>query len=225
LATVISSALGTFFNFLGYVLLILIITIFLLSGQLKIAQKIEKAFDSERAKQIILLIKTIQRRVQTYLIAKTFIGLMTAVVGTVMILLFGVDFAIVAGLLIFILDFIPNIGSTIATIFPLLICFVQYGYSWKLPLLALCLIANQMFFSNLVSPMLMGRGLNLSPLVIILSLIFWGWVWGIVGMILAVPLTSTLVIIFENIETLKPIAVLMSGSSAKSGKKGLEQRK
>jgi predicted PurR-regulated permease PerM len=143
-------------------------------------------------------------------LAKTIISLGTALVGMGILVLFGVDFVIICGLFIFLLNFIPNIGSVIASLFPLLLCFLEFGLSWKLPLLAACMVGLQMLFGNVLEPMLMGKGLNLSPLVVLLSLIFWGWVWGIIGMVLAVPLTATLKIIFEEIDTLRPIAILMS---------------
>ncbi len=212
LTSTISTSLGSFFTFLGYVLLVLIFMIFIFSGQSLTTDKLNQAFNTERALRVSLILGVIQSKVRTYLLTKIFISAMTAAVSVGFILLFGVDFAVFAGLLIFTLNFIPNIGSIIATAFPILICFVEYGYSWRVPGLLVCLVSVQMFFGNFLEPFLMGRGLNLSPLVVILSLIFWGWVWGIIGMVIAVPLTSTLVIVFENIEPLRPIAIMMSGS-------------
>ena len=214
IGSTISSTLGSFATFLGYVILVLILTLFILAGQMNIGEKVWRAYKTEKAKIISEVLGDIQVSVQTYLITKLFISTMTAVVGVIFIVIFGVDFAIIAGVLLFVFNFIPNIGSILATIFPILICFVEYGYSWKVPGLAACLIATQMTFGNVIEPLLMGRGLNLSPLVVIISLIFWGWVWGIVGMVLAVPLTATLVIICEHIDPLRPIAILMSGSKS-----------
>ena len=212
LGSTISSTLGSFLTFLGYTLLILVFTIFLLSGQIHLNDKIRVAFDGEKSAKILGVIRTIQNKVQTYLLAKVFISFLTALVSLIFMLIFGVDFVIVAAVLIFALNFIPNIGSIIATAFPILISFVEYGYNWKVPVLAALLFGTQMTFGNVVEPLMMGRGLNLQPIVVILSLIFWGWVWGIVGMVLAVPLTSTLVIVCESIESLRPVAILMSGS-------------
>ena len=214
IGSTVSSTVGSFLTFIGYVVLVLIFIIFMLSGQFNIGQKLKLAFETHRAKVISDVIEGIQSRVRTYLVAKILISAMTAFLGVIIIILFGVDFVVVAGVLLFILNFIPNIGSIIASLFPVLICFVQYGYSWKVPGLLVCLIAVQMTFGNVVEPLMLGRGLNLSPIVVILSLVFWGWVWGLVGMVLAVPLTSTMVIIFENIDTLRPIAVMMSGKKS-----------
>ncbi len=220
----ISKTLGSFFTFLGYTLLILIFTLFLLSGQMHISQKIHYAFSDYRSGVILGIIRSIQNKVRTYLLTKFFVSLMTALVGFIFVLIFGVDFAIITALLLFVLNFIPNIGSFIASAFPIVICFLEYGFSWRLPALTLCLAATQITFGNFIEPMLMGRGLNLQPLVVILSLIFWGWVWGVVGMVLAVPLTSTFVIICESIEALRPLAVLMSGSKSIDLNEMMERR-
>jgi len=211
---IISNTLGSFFNFLGYTLLILIFTIFLLSGQIHLSQKVNDAFDSAKSRVILRVIGSIQNRIRTYLVVKVFVSFVTALIGLVFLLIFGVDFLVISALLIFILNFIPNIGSIIATLFPIIVCFIEFGYSWRVLAVAASLTAIQMASGNFLEPMMMGRGLNLQPIVLILSLIFWGWVWGIVGMVLAVPLTSTLVIVCENIEPLKPAAVLMSGKKA-----------
>lgn len=211
IGSAVSSTVGSFLTFLGYVILVLIFSMFMLSGQFNVGEKLKHAFESKRAMLISDVMTNIQNKVRVYLVTKLMISGLTALIGVLCVIFFGGDFAIVTGVLIFTLNFIPNIGSIIATLFPVLICFVEYGYSWRVPGLALSLVATQMTFGNVVEPLLMGRGLNLSPIIIILSLIFWGWVWGLVGMVLAVPLTSTLVIVCENIESLRPVAVLLSG--------------
>ena len=207
---IMSSTLGSFMNFLINIILVLIFMLFILAGWTRMHRRIERAFEPTRAKQIAEVIDSVEHRVQTYLLAKTVISLGTALVGMGILLLFGIDFVIICGMLLFLLNYIPNIGSVIASLFPILLCFLEFGFSWKIPFLALCMIGLQMTFGNVVEPMLMGRELNLSPVIVLLSLIFWGWVWGLIGMVLAVPLTATVKIIFEEIESLRPIAILIS---------------
>jgi predicted PurR-regulated permease PerM len=207
---ILSKTLGSVVDFLVNILLVLVFMLFILAGWTRMQKRLGRAFDPERAKKISTMIDSIERRTQTYLLAKTVLSLGTALVAMGILLLFGVDFVIICGLLIFLLIYIPNIGSIIATIFPLLLCFLEFGLTWKLPMLLLCLISMHMLFGNILEPMMMGKGLDLSPLVVILSLVFWGWVWGIIGVVLAIPLTATVKIIFEGIESLRPIAVLMS---------------
>jgi len=209
-ATVMSKTLGTFMSFILNIILVLMFMLFILAGWTRLHRRIERAFEPERARRIAKVIDSVERRVQTYLLTKTILSLGTAVVGMGVLLLFGVDFVIICGLLLFLLSYIPNIGSVIASLFPILLCFLEFGLTWKILFLTASIIALQMFFGNVLEPMMMGKGLDLSPVVVMLSLIFWGWVWGIMGMILAVPLTATVKIIFEEIESLRPIAILMS---------------
>jgi AI-2 transport protein TqsA len=207
---VMSTTLGSFVSFVFNMILVLIFLLFILAGWTRLHRRIERAFEPQRAQQVAKVIDSVEHRVQTYLLTKTIISLGTALVSMGVLLLFGIDFVIIAGMLFFLLNYIPNIGSVIATIFPLLLCFVEFGLTWKILFLALSLIAVQMLFGSVLEPMMMGRGLDLSPVVVLLSLIFWGWVWGIIGMMLAVPLTATIKIVMEEIATLRPIAILMS---------------
>jgi AI-2 transport protein TqsA len=122
-----------------------------------------------------------------------------------------VEFALVWGMLTFLLNFIPTIGSFVAVLLPLGVAFFQFSdHLIMLFWLALILIAIQFTIGNLVDPRVVGKSLNLSPLVVLFSLIFWGWLWGIIGMFLAVPLAVIAKIIFENIDSLRFLSVLMS---------------
>jgi predicted PurR-regulated permease PerM len=122
-----------------------------------------------------------------------------------------VDFPLIWGLLAFVLNYIPNIGSVIAVLFPFFLSLLQFD-SLTVPLLVLLLLGGiQMLMGNVVEPRIMAYSLNLSPLLILVSLIFWGWLWGLLGMMLAVPLTATVKIITENIEPLRPLSMLMTG--------------
>jgi predicted PurR-regulated permease PerM len=205
------STFGAFAGFLGNAMLILFFTAFFLSGAMRIGSRINQAFSQKHTEKILHILNSILKNVQTYLSVKLLINLAISAIAVIILMFFNVDLALFSGLLFFVLSFIPNIGSIVATAFCLVICFLQYGLSWKLPGLALILISLQTLLGDIVEPLIMGRGLNLSPIVLVLSLIFWGWVWGLIGMILAVPLTATVVIIFENIESLRPIAILMKG--------------
>ena len=133
-----------------------------------------------------MIFGNINRGVQRYLITKTLISLITGILAYLILLLFGVDFPLVWGLLTFLLNYIPNIGSVIATIPPVFVVFVQHGSAFPALWVALLLIGVQSTMGNFVEPRAMGKSLNLSPLVVILSLIFWGFIWGPVGMVLAV---------------------------------------
>jgi predicted PurR-regulated permease PerM len=136
---------------------------------------------------------------------------MTGILVTIILSLAGVDFALLWGVLTFVLNFIPTIGSIIATLPPIAITLFQSGSLGKTFLIGLLLLGIHFTVGNIIEPKLMGRGLNLSALVVLFSLIFWGWLWGIPGMLLAVPLTGAIRIGMEQIEATKTVAVLISG--------------
>ncbi len=208
--SIISSTFGSFANFIGNLLFILIFLIFMLGGRDGLVKRVNKAFDEHRAKDLLSIVRSIENQVQHYLVLKTFISLLTAVISGIILHFGGFDFLLFSVLLIFALNFIPNIGSIFATAFPVLTGLIKFGFSLKVLLVLGGLMLTQMIIGNILEPKIAGKSLNLSPMIILISLIFWGYVWGIIGMILAVPLTSAIKIIFGHIETLKPLSELIS---------------
>ena len=142
--------------------------------------------------------------------SKTVISLSTAVVGMILMLIYGVDFILVCGILLFVLNFIPNIGSIIASGVPVLISFLQSGMDIRTISFAVLIIGTQMLFGNVIEPKMQGSRLNLSPIMVLVSLIFWGWVWGIVGMVLAVPITSAINIMLIQLDEKNLISAIIS---------------
>jgi predicted PurR-regulated permease PerM len=143
------------------------------------------------------IIREIKKKVQTFISRKTIISLGTAVSAMVIASFFKLDFIIVIGLITFLLNFIPSIGSIIATVFPMLIYLLQFGFDGKFFLVSGLLIGSQFLFGNVLDPRYLGHGLKLSPLFIIVSLFFWYWVWGPIGMIICVPLQSIIALILQ----------------------------
>lgn len=208
---IILNTLGSIMNFLSNTALVLLFLLFILIGRKQLTHKIEYAFPPETSTRIASVITNINKEIQKYLVAKTLVSFLTGTLVTIVLLLFDVEFALVWGVLAFLLNFIPNIGSFIATILPLAIAFFQYNDRLILLLwIAITLVAIQFTVGNIIDPRIVGRSLNLSPLVVLFSLIFWGWLWGIIGMFLAVPLAVIAKIVFENIDSLRFISVLMS---------------
>lgn len=204
------SSLGPFFTFLSNLFLIFIFLVFILAGRGQTKTKISNSFSEDRALIINKVIKKIDSQVQRYLAIKTIVSLITGILVTVVLMIFGVDFAIIFGFLTFILNYIPNIGSFIATAFPMAIAAFQFETLWPAFWLMLILVIIQMLMGNFIEPRLMGKGLGLSPLVILFFLFFWGWLWGIPGMILAVPIAAIIKIVCNNIPSLKFVGVFMS---------------
>ncbi len=206
----LTGTLGNFASFVGNLMLVLIFLMFMLAGRDALTGRLNKAFESARAKQIHTMVHSIEDQVQHYLLIKTFTSLLTGLVCGIILFIGGFDFIIFSALLIFILNFIPTVGSVFATAIPVTIGILQFGFSINVVLVGGGLMFTQFIIGNVLEPRITGRSLNLSPIVILMSLIFWGYVWGIIGMMLAVPLTSAIKIFFQNIPTLKPLAELIS---------------
>lgn len=202
-------------NFLGKLLLVLIFLVFMLLGKPYFRYKVERAFPPERATKFSEMTASISKQIGQYLIVKVAISGTTAVLVWLGLTLLGVDFALTWGAVAFFLNFIPSIGSILASIPPILLAIVDsYPSPWMPILVAVVLLLVQMTMGNVVEPKIMGDSLNLSPVVILLSLVFFGWLWGIVGALLSVPIAAAIKICCENIDALKPISILMgSGKS------------
>ena len=205
------SGVGSFFSFLWNTILVIIFVVYLLLGKTNLYSKIERAFSKEKSKKVIQVVDNITSQTQTYLNTKSLVSLITAILSLIVFKIFGLDFAIIWAFLIFVFNFIPNFGSFIASVLPITIALIQFDSPWSVLWLAILTIGIQFAIGNILEPRLMGRTLNLSPLMVILFLIFWGWIWGIAGMLLAVPILGTITIIFENIESTKFISVFLRG--------------
>jgi len=204
------ASFGPFFSFISNLFLILIFLIFILAGRGNTKTKIRNSFDKKRSSKIIDVIQKIDNQIQKYLAIKTVVSFATGVMVTIVLLIFGLDFAILFGFLAFVLNYIPNIGSIIATAFPVIIAVFQFGTIWPAFWILIILIVIQMTMGNFVEPKLMGYGLGLSPLVVLFFLFFWGWLWGIPGMILAVPIAAIVKIVCNNVPSLRFVSELMS---------------
>ncbi len=190
----------------AFSLLVMLYLIFTLAESVGLPQKMRLAFgagaeDMARFGQVV-------REVQRYLALKTVICLATGLVIGVANALLGVDFALFWGFLAFVLNYVPNVGSLIAAVPAVLVALLQLGPGVALGLALIYLVVN-LLLGSLVDPILVGRRLGLSTLVVLLSLVVWGSLWGIIGMFLALPLTAAVKIALESSDRLRPIAVLM----------------
>ena len=170
--------------------------------------KIEAAFGKREGSERF---EKIRQEIQNYLAIKTLVSLATGSTIAAGMAIIGLDYPLLWGTLAFLLNYIPNLGSIIAGLPPTLLAVVQLGPGYALAV-ALVFISVNVTFGNFVEPYFMGRRLGLSTLVVFMSLVFWGWVWGPVGMLLSVPLTMIVKIMLENTTDLKWIAVLLGPS-------------
>ncbi|MCC6620955.1 MAG: AI-2E family transporter [Deltaproteobacteria bacterium] len=207
---VATSAAGGIFDFLGQVVLVIFLMVFLLAEANILRAKLAIALKPTDHATVMESFASMQERIQQYVQTKTLFSALNATAAGVFTWVLGMDFPVIWGLLTFILYFIPTFGTLIATIPPVLLALVQF----ESPTTAIvCLIGLIVIFNllgNVVEPRFLGRTLSLSPLVVFVSLIFWGWFFDVVGFVLSVPLTVVLGIICEHIPSLRPIAVLIA---------------
>ncbi len=214
IALTISSSIMSFSKVMMMVVLLII---FLLLEFSAMKNKIDVAFASSNANEKILTIvrKTITE-VTHFVSIKFIISIATGLLVFLGTFVINMDFPIIWGFLAFILNFIPTFGSIISwlvtTLFALLQFYPSFSYVVYVAALVLCM---NMVLGNIIEPRWEGKDLNLSPFIILVSLSFWGWMWGFVGMILSVPLMVIIKIVCENIEPLRPIAILIGGNPKK----------
>lgn len=191
--------------------LILIFAVFLLIESRFIPAKTQALFpDPSQRKKVEALLARIDGDIQTYFGVKTLVSLVTALLSYAVMRFVGLDFAEFWALLVFILNFIPTIGSIFATILPSLLALLQFESFAPFLILFVGITVIQQLLGNFIEPNLMGMTLNLSPLVVVMSLILWGMLWGVVGMFLCVPITVILVIILSNFESTRWVSLLLS---------------
>ena len=202
--------LESFTSLVGNTLLIIIYLIFLLLEQHLFGKKLRLIFTGKSAMVMAVNIEKIKRTIESYILLKTLISLLTGLLSYVIMRIIGVDFALFWAFLIFLLNYIPNIGSMIATLFPALLCLVQFDTLAPALIVFFGIGTVQFAVGNLLEPRIFGKSLNLSALTVILALTFWGMIWGIIGMFLCVPITVALLIILNNFEDTRPFAILLS---------------
>lgn len=215
LAGKIFSSLGSFLGFVFQALMVLLLIAYMLLAKKDISEKITSSFPAGQADQMTAIIRTVTTQVQKYLSAKTLVSLFTGLSSLIVFLVFGLDFAILWAFIVFLLNFIPNIGSIVASILPVLFSLLQFGSVTVALWLMVLMIVIQLIWGNIVEPKMLGSSMNLSPLMVILGLMFWGYIWGIAGMILAVPMIAAATIITENIPALRFVSVFLRGSNDK----------
>jgi len=157
--------------------------------------------------------KKITENVKHYLALKTLLSLGTGICVTILLLILGVDYAVLWGIIAFLFNYVPNIGSIIASVPAVLLAFIQFGPG-KATIVAGGYLAINMLFGPVIEPKVMGRGLGLSTLVVFLSLVFWGWVLGPVGMLLSVVLTMIVKIALESRKDTRWLGILLGNPEA-----------
>jgi AI-2 transport protein TqsA len=198
---VLQGITGSMINLVSNIFLVTIFALFLLTG------------DSVSKKEIPIF-DEIKKSIAKYVSTKIFVSVLTGLLSYLVFKFIGVDLAIMFAMLAILLNFIPNVGSIIAVILPLPVLVLQFGFGIETFIVLIATTIIQIAVGNIMEPKLMGESMDLHPVTILLFLTFWGFIWGIPGMFLSVPITAALKIIFSKLEMTKPIAELFAGRIA-----------
>jgi AI-2 transport protein TqsA len=208
-ASFVKAVAGTFVDLVNKLFLLFLFLVFILAGRGKGTTKLVTALGPARSAEVLWAIGNINLQIRKYLVIKTVMSLVNGLTVWIVLEIFGVEFALLFGFLAFLLNFVPNVGSLVAAVLRVGFALFQFGTLW-VPLWVLVItVGLDTAMGYFVEPRLMGKGLGLSPLVVFFSLLFWGWLWGIPGVIMAVPLVAVAKIVCQNVPGLRPIALFM----------------
>lgn len=202
-------------SFMKTLFLVVLMSVFLLAEFRKIKQKVSLAFDSEHNSRVIKVVQNIIADITNYASIKFVISLITGVLVFVACTFVKMDFPLIWGFIAFCLNFIPTFGSIVSCAITIIFAFIQFYPSLLAAIfVSVWVIAVNIILGNIIEPKIEGENLGISPFVILVSLSLAGWLWGILGMVIAVPLMVIAKIVCENISYLKPIGVFI-GNKAK----------
>lgn len=211
----IGQTLGTIFNsltgILGSTFMIVLYAMFIFLEEsyflIKIKNVVNNPHQFDNFEEIS---ERIERSIEKYLWLKTLMSLLTGTLSYTVLLIIGIDAPVFWAFLIFLLNYIPTIGSLVATLFPATYCLIQFGGIHEGTMVIVFIASIQVLVGNILEPRLMGHSMNISPLVTIISLSFWGAIWGVTGMFLCIPITVVFMIIMSQFESTRPIAIMLS---------------
>lgn len=209
--SILSTVIGSVSVALGNFTLVVVYLIFFLIEENYLNKKLENMFKQQSSrKSVSEIVDRISKAINKYFTVKTEVSLITGLISYILLLILGVDFPVLWAFIIFVLNYIPYIGSLVATLLPAIFSIFQFASFWPFVYVLVTVELVQIFIGNYVEPKLMGRTLNLSPLAVVIALSFWGSIWGVLGMVLSVPLISILVIVSAQFPSTRGLAVLLS---------------
>ncbi len=207
----LTSISSKFISIISDAMLVLLYLLFMILERQTILPKLMAALPRGKVQRVSQMIARMNRQTAKYTFLKLIISVITGILFYFAAVITGLDFALVWGVLAVILNFIPTIGSIICTAGTIVMALIQFAPDWSNVIyVTILMIGIEMVVGNIIDPKLQGVQLNISPLVILIALAVWGYIWGLAGMFLAVPLTSIIQIVCANIPTLRPIAILLS---------------
>ncbi|MEJ6588311.1 MAG: AI-2E family transporter [Crocinitomicaceae bacterium] len=198
-------------DLLSNTFIIIIYALFIFLEEANFQQKLKSVFNNKaQFEKINDVLEKIEKSVTSYIGLKTLVSFITGLGSYIALLFIGIDAPVFWAFLIFLLNYIPTIGSLIGTLFPAFFCLLQFGDLSSFLMVLGVVGTLQVIVGNLLEPKLMGNTLNISSFVAIFALSFWGTLWGITGMLLSVPITVIMVIIFSHFSSTRPVAIMLS---------------
>lgn len=191
--------------------IVLIYALFLFAEQVHFKRKLAVIFDGDgQEARVLSVLERIDREIRVYIRIKTTLATVTSALAYAVMASVGVDFAGFWAVMVFFFYYIPTVGSILAIVAPAVLTLVQFDHLTPFLIVLFVFGTIQVVTANVIEPAIMGRSLNLSPLVVIVSLVVWGTIWGVVGMFLCVPIMVVALIVLAQFETTRPVAVLLS---------------
>ncbi|MFT6338165.1 MAG: AI-2 transport protein TqsA [Saprospiraceae bacterium] len=210
-ANLLGTVLNSISGMIGNSFMIILYALFILLEETNFPTKLKAIFHTDDTFQkYTQIIGEIEQSIGSYFKLKSFVSLITGVLSFIALLIIGVEAPAFWAFLIFILNFIPTIGSLVGTSFPATFALIQFGELQPFILVLVIVGIIQLIVGNVIEPKLMGSSMNISPLVTIIALSVWGALWGVVGMIISVPVTVIMIIAFSKFQKTKNIAILLS---------------
>lgn len=212
IVSILTAGFTSAVDFLSAAVLVIILMLMIIGGQRSLYLAMKVGYGRERAAQVREFLVQVDSKVQRFLVAKTLVNLLTGAATYVILLAFGVDLAFVFAVIAFFFSYIPAIGGLVALILPIGMGALQLGTGGVFVGLVIALVATNLIIDRVIEPKVMGRSVDLSPLIVFLAFMIFSWMWGSIGAILAVPITAIIKVTFENIPSLRPLALIMSES-------------
>jgi AI-2 transport protein TqsA len=208
--TFLLSALGPFFSFMSDLLLVFLFMIFILAARGRLLDKFHTAFSPAQAAAVSRMAGRIDREIQRYLAVKTLTNLAIGILVAAILAAFGVRFAVLFGVLALLFNYVPTLGAVAAVALPTIMTLIlEGGVDFKVGLVLVLLTGVHLALHRLIERRLVTKEISLSPLLVLFSLFFGAWLWGIAGMILAVPLLTAARIVFQNVPSLDGLGKMM----------------